>query len=159
MSKGGLPSLSGRLTQLQLNDGERDGLWISLSRGAMRRGTSRRRGSPEIGSLMERLQALEDADVFSNAIVTTGPAATAPGRSPGLIRWFTFGFACAFVGGGIVLVALLLVRPAQARPSSRACTNLEPAIQSLLPETRRLWWKLPALSVDRTRAKLARARE
>jgi hypothetical protein len=127
----------------------------------MRRGTSRRRGSPEIGSLLERLQALEGADVFSNAIATTGPAA-APGRSPGLIRWFTFGFACAFVGGGIVLVALFLVHPAQAKPGSSACTSPEPVFQSLLPdlpEARRLWWKLPALSADRTRPKLARAHE
>jgi hypothetical protein len=124
-------------------------------------GSSGQRGSHDIGSLLDRLEALEETPEFSDPIVTTGLASSeivAPIRSPGLIRWFTLGFACAFVGGGIVLVALMLVRPAQAKSGLSAYTSTEPMIQSLIPETRQLWWKLPA-SIDRAGPKLARAHE
>jgi hypothetical protein len=114
-------------------------------------GRSRRRRSLEIASLIESLQALEDTDDFSDPIVHTDglvPEIVASGRSPGLIHWFIAGFACAFVGGGVALVALLLVHPAQAKSGSSASTSAEPIVQSLIPETRQLWWKLP-ISVDR----------
>jgi hypothetical protein len=122
-------------------------------------GRSRRRGSRDIASLIESLQALEDTDDFSEPIVHTDavvPEIVASGRSPGLIRWFTAGFACAFVGGGIALVALLLVYPAQAKSDTSASTRAEPIVELLI--TRKLWWKLP-ISVDRIGPKLARAHE
>src|SRR5262245_52696813 len=111
----------------------------------MRWGRSRRRGSPAIGSLLKRLQALEDTPDFSSRQAIPGrmPATGAARQSPSLIRWFTLGFVCAFMGGGIALLALLLVHPAQAKPSLSACTPAEPMIQSLIPESRGLWWKLP----------------
>src|SRR5262245_31179499 len=109
----------------------------------MRWGKSRRLGSPEIGSLLKRLQALEDTPVFSSPADLGQTPATA-GRSPGLIRWLTLGFVCAFIGGGIALLALLVVHPVQAKLSSSACATAEPIIQSSIAETRRLWWKLPS---------------
>jgi len=127
-------------------------------------GGSRRRGSSEITSLIESLHTLEDTDDFSDPVYlieqtdVAAPEIVAPGRSPGLIRWFTAGFACAFVVGGIAMIALLLVYPAQAKSGSSASTSAEPIVQSLIPETRRLWWKLPT-SVDRIGPKLARAHE
>ena len=124
-------------------------------------GRSRRRGSLGVASLIESLQAFEDIDDFSDPIVhpdVVVPEIVASGRSTGLLHWFIAGFACAFVGGGIALVALLLVHPAQAKSSSNASTIAEPIVQSLIPETRQLWWKLP-ISVDRIGPKLARAHE
>jgi hypothetical protein len=124
-------------------------------------GRGRRRGSLESASLIESLQALEDVDDFSDQIVHTDMVVREmvdSGRSPGLIRWFTVGFACAFVGGGIALLALLLIHPAQAKSLSSAPASAEPIVQSLIPETRQLWWKLP-ISVDRIGPKLARAIE
>jgi hypothetical protein len=98
-----------------------------------------------MGSLLKRLQALEGTPDFSAPMAISGriPATVAAGESSGLLSWFTLGFVCAFIGGGIALLALLLVHPAQAKSSFSACTSVEPMIQSLMPETRRLWWKLP----------------
>src|SRR6516165_9933911 len=124
-------------------------------------GRNRRRGSPDIASLIESVQALHNTDDFLDPIEqidVAAPEVVVSGRSPGLIRWFTAGFACAFVVGGIALIALLLVCPAQAKSGSSASTSADPIVQSLIPETRRLWWKLPT-SVDRIGPKLARAHE
>src|SRR5262245_57333158 len=110
-------------------------------------GRSRRRRSPEIASLMENLHALEDTDDFSDPTdlieltEVAAPEIATSGRSPGLIRWFTAGFASAFVAGGIALLVLLLVHPALARSVSSASASSEPIVQSLIPETRQLWWK------------------
>src|SRR5215467_6246349 len=125
----------------------------------MRWGRRGRRASPELGSLLKRLQALEDTPDFSNKMAIPGqkPATVADRKLPGLTRWLTLGFVCAFIGGGIALLALLLVHPVQAKLSLGACASEEPIIQSLIPETRRLWWKLP--SNERIGPKLARAQE
>ena len=125
----------------------------------MRWGKDRGRGSPEIGSLLKRLQALEQTPDLSNPTPISGRTAAtfAAGRSPSLIRWLTLGFVCAFIGGGIALLALLLVHAVQAKLSLSACATAEPIIQSSIPETRRLWWKLP--SNERIGPKLARAHE
>jgi hypothetical protein len=125
----------------------------------MRWGRRGCRASPELGSLLKRLQALEDTPDFSNEMAIPGrkPATVADGKLPGLMRWLTLGFVCAFIGGGIALLALLLVHPVQAKLRPSVCATAEPMIQSLIPETRRLWWKLP--TNDRIGPKLARAHE
>lgn len=127
----------------------------------MSRGRIRRQRSLEIASLIENLQALEDSDGYSDPIMHTDEVVServTSGRSPGLIRWFTAGFACAFVGGAIALLVLLLVHPAEAKSGSSASTSAKRIGQSLIPEARQLWWKLP-MSFDRMGPKLARAHE
>jgi hypothetical protein len=72
-------------------------------------GRNRRRKSPGICSLVERLKALEDAtdrpssnmSAVSQAVHTN----VAAGRS--LIHWFSLGFAFACIAGVIALVASL----------------------------------------------------
>jgi hypothetical protein len=68
---------------------------------------SRRGEKWEMRSLMERLEALEHTD-FSSPIATaseTLPPSIAADRSRRLIRWFSVGFACACIAGGIALIA------------------------------------------------------
>src|SRR5262249_7414754 len=68
---------------------------------------SRRGEKWEMRSLMERLKALEHTD-FSNPIATaspTIPASIPAERSRVLLRWFSVGFACACIAGGIALLA------------------------------------------------------
>ena len=68
----------------------------------------RRRGEKwEMRSLMERLEALEHTD-FSSPIVAaneTLPPSIPADRSRRLIRWFSVGFVCACIAGGIALLA------------------------------------------------------
>ena len=91
-------------------------------------GRRRRREGSQARSLVKRLKALE-------ASFTVGEA-----RSPGLLGWFTVGFACACIVGGVALIALLLVRPAQAEQSFGACSRVEQVRQSGVPEGWRVWW-------------------
>jgi len=102
---------------------------------------------------MGRLEALEQTDrpglgaIAGRAVATTAAA----GRSRSLIRWFSLGFLCACIGGGVAFLALLLVRPADAKPNLGACGSMEPVIRSgIMPETRQLW------SMDRTGSRFAR---
>jgi len=91
-------------------------------------GASRRRESSEIGSLSQRLKALEDTIDFSksNPTVRLAPIARVARRSLGLTRWFTFGFACSFLaGGGLALLGSLIIHPAEAKPSFGTCTKVE----------------------------------
>ena len=63
----------------------------------------------EMRSLMERLNALEHTD-FSSPIGTesqTLPTSMPADRSRRLIRWFSVGFACACIAGGIALIAAM----------------------------------------------------
>jgi hypothetical protein len=129
----------------------------------MRSRTSSRRERSEIGSLMERLKALEDSLDFSGpgvASVRAVPTTVALRRSPSLIRWFSLGFACSLLGGGgIAILMSLVIHTAQAKPSFGACWITEPVIQSgIMPEARQLWWKLP-LAINQTGPRLARAHE
>jgi hypothetical protein len=68
---------------------------------------SKRGENSEIRSLVERLKALEHTD-FPSPAVTAAPAVptcVAAGRSRSLMRWFSIGFACACIAGGIALLA------------------------------------------------------
>jgi hypothetical protein len=125
-------------------------------------GASRRREPSEIGSLMQRLKALENTVDFStpHPTVRKVPTARPVRRSLGLIRWFTFGFACSFLGGGgLALLASLIIHPAEANSSFGMCTRTEPVIQlAKMPEARQLWWNVPC-SIDGVRDKLARVDE
>src|SRR5262245_18715097 len=133
-------------------------MWSGTSH---RRETSGRETSERV-SLMERLKALEDSVDYAGPSVTSVRAVptVAVRRSPGLIHWFSLGFACSLLGGGGIAIVMSLVnRPAQAKPSFGACSITEPVIQSgIVAEARRLWWKLPA-SINRTGPRLARAHE
>jgi hypothetical protein len=130
-------------------------------------GRNRSGETSRVGSLLVRLEALEQSADFSNfstptaTIVRAAPNTVTVRRSPRLHRWFWLGFGCSCLGGGgIALLTSLVINPAQAKPSFGACTRTEPVVQSgIMPEARQLWWKLPA-SIDRTqRSALARAHE
>src|SRR6516225_12185873 len=81
-------------------------------------GRSNRRERSQPSSLLERLKALEASTTFGHV------------RAPGLVGWFTVGFACACIAGGLALLALLLVHPAQAEQSFGACSRDEPVRQA-----------------------------
>src|SRR5262245_7641801 len=100
------------------------GLWItsSLEERSMWWGRSLRRQRSQTISLVKRLKALEASTPVGDA------------RSPSLLGWFTVGFACACIAGGLALMALLLVHPAQAEQSFGACSLVEPVIRSGMPE-------------------------
>jgi hypothetical protein len=105
-------------------------------------GRSSRRERSRTGSLLERLGALE-ASTVAHPAVTIGrvrPGAVGDARSLGLIGWFSIGFACACMGGAVALLALLLVRPAQAEQSFGACSRVEPVPQSGVPPGWQVWW-------------------
>src|SRR5215475_13343107 len=68
---------------------------------------SRRGQKWEVRSLLERLNALEHTD-FSSPVETASP--TIPTSIPAdfsrsLIHWFSVGFVCACLAGGIALLA------------------------------------------------------
>jgi hypothetical protein len=75
-------------------------------------------------------------------------------RSPDFIRWFSAGFAGAWVCGAIALLALMSARPAHATPSVIALGFGAPVLvhsdvtPSSVMEARVLWWKL-SLSIER----------
>lgn len=79
----------------------------------------RREEKWEVRSLVERLNALEQED-FSDSVLTTSPAipTTLPADwSRSLIRWFSVGFACACIAGGIALIAEMSdIRVTEATP-------------------------------------------
>jgi len=96
-------------------------------------GRGRRRERSQSGSLLERLKVLEASMVFASPAVATDRVASGTvgnARPARLIGWFGLGFACACVGGGITLMAMLLVHPAQAEQSFGACSRVEPVIKS-----------------------------
>jgi hypothetical protein len=111
--------------------------------------TQRRRTS-EIGSLIERLKALEPGGY--PAIATSRSAPTAQ-RCPDLLHWFGVGFASAWISGGVSLFALLFVHPAKAMPRLDVQSGVTSEASSAL-DRRMLWWKLP-LSIDRAEPKVA----
>jgi len=89
---------------------------------------SSRRERLRTASLLGRLEALEASTNFARPAVTTrrvGPGAVGDARSLGLVGWFGIGFACACLGGAVALLALLLVRPAQAEQSFSARSRVE----------------------------------
>jgi hypothetical protein len=118
-----------------------------------------RRGVSEIGSLLERLKAVEQGDLFAPVASVVPSARTKPvaARTRGLVECFGLGFASACVGGGVTLLMMVFAYPANARvntPSPLAPSNISmhagvPPVWGgyKLPEARRLWWKLP-LSAD-----------
>jgi hypothetical protein len=95
---------------------------------------------------MERLKALESGEA-------AGRLATLS-RSPDFIRWFSAGFAGAWVCGGIALFALMSAQRADATPSVIAPCFGAPVLvhsdvtPSSVMEARVLWWKL-SLSIER----------
>jgi hypothetical protein len=96
---------------------------------------SRRGEKWEIRSLVERLKALEHTDLPSPA-ATTGPVvptSVAAGRSRSLIRWFSIGFACACVAGGIALLAAATdSRATEAAPPAAPASGLvQPSVERL----------------------------
>jgi hypothetical protein len=129
----------------------------------MSSGASRRGEPSDIGSLMQRLKALEDTAVdFSihDATDRAVPTTRAARGSPGLIPWFSLGFACSFLGGSaFALLASVIIHPAEAKPSFGSCTRTEPAAQAAkMPEARQLWWNVPC-SIEGVGSRLARADE
>jgi len=90
-------------------------------------GRSNRRERSQPSSLLERLKGLEASTTFGHV------------RAPGLVGWFTVGFVCACIAGGLALLALLLVHPAQAEQSFGACSRDEPIRQAGMPEGWRVW--------------------
>ena len=115
-----------------------------------------------VRSLLERLEALEGEDVFApgSSAHRSVPAPVAARHTRDLRDYFNMGFASAFIGGGIALLTLLFVNPADARVdagSGRDSASIRLGmvrIQSA-PEVRQLWWRLP-LSVDHAAPRLAR---
>ena len=109
----------------------------------MRWRRNRGRVTPETKSLVKRLKALEPRDspgLFGATAGRVVPSTVSAGRSRGLIRWFSLGFACACIGGGVAFLALLLVYPADAKPNLGACGSVDPVIRSdIMLETRELW--------------------
>ena len=91
-------------------------------------GRSNRRERSQPSSLLERLKALEASTTFGHV------------RAPGLLGWFTIGFACACIAGGLALMALILVHPAQAEQSFGARSRVEPVGQAGMPEGWHVWW-------------------
>ena len=91
----------------------------------MRWRRSRRGEKSQIRTLVERLKALEHTDLPSPAATAGPPVPTsvAAGRSRSLIGWFSIGFACAFMAGGIALLA--------AVTDSRATEAAPPAAPAL----------------------------
>jgi hypothetical protein len=68
----------------------------------------RRRGEKwEMRSLMERLNALENTDLLSPVVTAspTVPTSIPADWSRSLIHWFSVGFVCACIAGGIALLA------------------------------------------------------
>ena len=117
---------------------------------------TKRRGTSEIRSLMERLNAIEAG---GDPVIATSSSTPTVRHSPDLLRWFGVGFACAWVSGGISLLAMLFVHPADAKPrlDAREPILLRSGVTSEASralEGRMLWWKLP-LSIERAQSKLA----
>jgi hypothetical protein len=76
------------------------------------------------------------------------------------MRWFGVGFGCAWICGGISLLALPFANPADATPSldARAPVLIRSGVTSepsSVLEARLLGWKL-TLSIDRADPKFAR---
>ena len=73
----------------------------------MRSRSGRHKEKWEIRSLVERLEALEHTDLPS-PVVTVAPRIPTPIPADfprRLVSWFSVGFACACIAGGIVLLA------------------------------------------------------
>jgi hypothetical protein len=89
----------------------------------------RRRGEKwEMRSLVERLNALEHTD-FSDLIVTaspTNPASVPADWSRSLIRWFSVGFVCACIAGGIALIAEMSDIRTEATPPAALSVPAHP---------------------------------
>jgi hypothetical protein len=109
---------------------------------------------------MERLKAIEAGDdPVDEPILATSSSTPAAQPSPDLLRWFGVGFASAWISGGVSLLAMLFVHPADAKPRLDALESvlLRSGVTSEASsalERRILWWKLP-LSIERTEPKLA----
>lgn len=117
---------------------------------------TKRRGTSEIRSLMERLKAIEAG---SDPVMAKSSSTPSAQHSSDLLRWFGVGFACAWVGGGVSLLAMLFVHPADAKPrlDAREPVLLRSGVTSEASRAldgRTLWWKLP-LSIERAQPKLA----
>ena len=105
---------------------------------------------------MERLKAIEAG---SDPVMATSSSTPTAQPSPDLLRWFGVGFACAWVSGGVSLLAMLFVHPADAKPrlDAREPILLRSGVTSeasSATEGRMLWWKLP-LSIERAQPKVA----
>ena len=82
-------------------------LMLSEREHAVRWRRSRRGEKWEIRSLVERLKALEHTDlpIPTSTASRAVPTSVAADRSRTLIHWFSIGFACACIAGGIALLA------------------------------------------------------
>ena len=78
-------------------------LMLSDKEHAVRWRRSRRGEKSQIRTLVERLKALEHTDL--PIPTSTASRAVAADRSRTLIHWFSIGFACACIAGGIALLA------------------------------------------------------
>ena len=88
----------------------------------MRSRRNRRGQGSQIRSLVERLKALEDSDFFSPVATAEPviPTVVAAGRSWGVICWFSMGFACACIAGGIALLAAVTETRGKEAAASRS---------------------------------------
>jgi hypothetical protein len=73
-------------------------------------------------TLVERLKALEDNDLPSPVATVTPriPASIPAESSRRLVRWFSVGFACACIAGGIALLAEMIDLRANETPPPAA---------------------------------------
>ena len=80
-------------------------LLLSDREHAVRWTKSRRREKWEIRSLVERLKALEHTDFPISTLTASRAVPSSVDRSRTLIHWFSIGFACACIAGGIAMHA------------------------------------------------------
>src|SRR6476620_8276045 len=111
---------------------------------------TKRPGKSDIRSLIERLEAVEPGHSLAIAECCSAPPRTS--WSSDLGYWFSVGFACAWLSGGVSVLAML-VDPADAKPrlTANGLVLLRSGVtfeESRALEARSLWWKLP-LSTDR----------
>jgi len=99
---------------------------------AVRSRRNRRKEKWEMRALVERLRALEDTDLPSSIGTVTPaiPTSIPADRPRRLVHWFSVGFACACIAGGIALLAELIdVRANETAPPVALGFPFRPGLQ------------------------------
>jgi len=88
-------------------------------------GSSMRQATVEdVQAALEAMRSKEDGSAVRRGAI---PTTVAAGRSRGLIRWFSIGFTCACVAGGIALrAAVANARATAAAPPAAPPLGLPP---------------------------------